>query len=540
MERTLFRTLERRFSQRIHNFEAGQQRWLIGWSLLGGIFVILGVLSVQYVGLLAFPAFLVAILGSWRYTYGTGFYMMKVISESRAIRKRGNRLGSDPKVNKNRRQKTPDPPINVSLKAYQVPGVERENLGVHYFPPKDSDTSVILFDSWDAASLDSDERFHQENHYAEMVLDVINRDVHSIGITQGITSRPIDPNKSRAFRAGRGNPRVLAAGTSTFEGDEVPQNKNEWLAKQAIDLDQRRNLYSYDVQSFIALNVPRPVKWPKTADGSLVKVDKNGDLQPLLTQRQQEQAPIVRMTERMETNLRTLGVKNVRALDMDTLRTFTRFAWDLNMDSWYRNLIDNDPEFDVMTDENFWPWPEDEPMVGKDENNKPFICLNGSYHRPYRAFKMDRSRVYPGEFLPLYSTGGFGYAYETGLCVAMSGDTFPVQRELDALNKFITAERGLKGKKLNDPNRYVSEQERDEYQATQERQSRLYNSGATSDGLYWNTWVVPSATSLEALMVVDQAVDQHATRLGVSLRPIPFEALQVPALFTAVIGACMM
>lgn len=541
MERNLYRTLERRFSQRIHNFQSHQLQWLLGWSLFGGIIVIFGFLVYRTIGLLSLPFFLIAILGSWRYPYGTGAQMIKIIRTSRKMRKGDDEhMNHSTKGRVGRRKKALDPPINVSLQAYQVPGVGRENLGVHYFPPKDSDTSIILSDAWDAVSLDSDERFLRENQHAEMILDGVTRSKYSVGITQGITSRPLDITRSRAFRAGRGNPRMLAAGTSTFEGDDVPKNKYEWLAKHATDLDQRRSLYSYDVTSFIALNVPRPEKWPKTPDGSLTKVNKNGEVEPLLTQRQQEQAPLVKMTDRIERNLRTIGVKNVRACDMDNLRTFTRSAWDLNMKQWHDKLISDDPAFDDMTDENFWPWPEDEVYVGRDENEKVYVRLNDSFQRPYRAYRMDRRRVFPGEFMPLYSTGGFGYAYETGLTVSMTGDTFAIQRELDALDKFITAERGLKKKKINDPNRYVSQQQRDDYLASEERQSRLYNSGATTDGLYWNTWVVPSATSLEALMVADQAVDHHATRLGVILKPVPYEALQIPALFTAVIGACMM
>ena len=541
MERNLFRTLERRFSQRIHNFQSHQTQWLVGWSLFGGILIIVGILFYQIIGILSLPFFVVAALGSWRYSYGTGQEMTKIIRSSRNIRKSGNQIVSRTiKVRGGLHRKVLEPPINVSLKAYQVPGVGRDNLGVHYFPPKDSDTTIILSDAWDAVSLDSDERFIRENQHAEMILDGITRSKHSIGITQGVTNRPLDITRSRAFRAGRGNPRMLAAGTSTFEGADVPKNKYEWLAKHATDLDQRRSLYSYDVMSFVALNVPRPEKWPKTPDGSLTKVDKNGEVVPLLTQKQQEQAPVVKMTERIERNLRTIGVKNVRACDMDSLRTFTRFAWDLNMEKWYDKLISNNPEFDVMTDENFWPWPEEVVSIGRDADGKSYIRMNDSFHRIYRAYRMDRRKVFPGEFMPMYSTGGFGYAFETGLTVSMSGDTFPIQRELDALNKFITAERGLKGKKLNDPSRYVSQQERDDYRASEERQNRLYNSGATTDGLYWNTWVNPSATSLAALSVADQAVDHHATRLGVILKPVPFEALQIPALFTAVIGASMM
>lgn len=538
MEEDLSRTLEQKFSQRIHNIERGQYKWFFGWSGVGLSVILLAVAFNKLGVFFSAPFFLFAFVGAWRYALGPGYHILGLRAESRQIRRRGNKLTqSTDETQQKRRKKISVSPINAHLMSYSVKTMGHNNLAVLYNPPRDSDASIIRVKGWDGVMLDPIERYAAENRWSEAVMDGVNRNKNSVGITQTVMIRPHNVLPSRRFREARMHPSIIVAGNRTFDGDDVPRNKHERLAKEAMDLDQSRMLYDRDVTSFVSVNVPRPSNWPKTLDGSLSRLTPEGKLEGVLTQSETDHAPVVAMTERIQRNLAAIGVQQVEALDMDGMRTLARTSWDLNMEDWFAKLDSDDPKYDEMTNEHFWPWPELEILVGRDKDDLPYVDFGGSFHRVWRVFRRDGRKVFPGEFSSLYASGDIGNAFETGLTVTMTGDTFPIQRELLSMNRFITLQRGLNTKTTN-PDRYVSQQERDEYFAMEKRQTMLYQSG--TDGLYWNTLIATSATTLEGLSGVDKAVDTHATRLGLQLRIVPFEAAQVPAFYSATLATCMM
>jgi hypothetical protein len=539
--------LEDRISGRQHDIERGQWIWGISLMLVG-----FGFLFLPYVGLLSVPVFIAAILGFIRYSSGPGYVIL--FKYRRTLKMRSRR-----KHPHRRRKVMTKEPIDVALYGFPLgltPEQEElaldlgipENLGVSYFPPRDSDVSTIVAQGWDAANMDPDDLFQEEHFLAHGMMETARRSYPSITLTIGLRSRPLNTQLTKMQYAANAHLRVQAVAAGQTLADfindqpdadqlmqsitpemlaEAPSVADKSFAKDWQELQGLLKTEYREPTAFFCLNVPRPRYWPSAP---------RGDIDEIVSPWEMSHSPIVKLTNILEQSLISNGVKNVRALSLDDTKTFVRTAWDLStVERWHTGATTAPDGTPINPD---WPWPATEPLTGVDEDGLEYLDYDGTYSRVYRVYRLNHRRVSPGEFRELFSPNGIGPAGQTGLTVAWSGDTILSARESKITTTTIRFRKAFfllkdRGKLLD-----TSALEVEENALLEDRRDALDYGG--SHAFSYNTLATTSATSLKLLKGVDEALQRKANELNIVCRLIPWESDLDNGFWTCNIGAGMM
>ncbi len=557
MNRITVWLLESRISIR-QEFEKGQTKWFMYW--MGYALVVFLIPWTQTnLPLVWIILAVIAVVGSSRYRHGPGYTYLIELRDTRkeiAKRERPNRkrrvMKREPIVA--RIMGFPTRPSEVeeegARETASMEDFDESDLGVTYFPPRDSDSSMILTKGWDGANLDVEDLFDATNRLSNGLLEAARRSPFTIGITEGAMIRPYNFERMRSWQLANNHPLIEAAYPGTTM-EEVRAGKSPAAiiedARRPLDrpmtADELMNLDSeqrevmlhhtaVDPFYFYSLNVPRPTWWPK---------GDRGDIGGLLDSEDLYDAPIVELTRLVEGNLITNGVKGVKALNPDELINHTRVAWDLKeIEAWHSGA-----EFDskgVRIDPD-WPWPSTEYLVRKDKD-KEYIDFDGSHHRVFSLERLDKKRVAPRQLSGLFSPGFLGPAGEVGLVVATSGDTLLSSKESNRTTKRIRLRKAFQRYRQGAGTFDVSSLEQEEARLLENRRDALDYGG--SHALSFNTFIITSAASetheatLKRHAKVDEIVLNQVRLMDMVMKPLPLASRQVRAFFTATQGASMM
>lgn len=539
--------LEDRISSRQHDIEPGQWWWGLSFAIVG-----IGFLFLPYVGLVSIVFFAIAVLGFRRYASGPGYVLLRKYRRTLKMRAQRKRPQQRRKVAKKK-------DIDVNMFGYPIGFTEQEevlalelgipeNLGVFYYPPRDSDASITVAKGWDAANMNPDELFREEHLLAHGIMETARRSYPSIELTIGLRSRPINIQLSDERYAQNADLRIQALGVSQSLADFIEDqpdadNLRKYLTPEVLadepsvadksfakEWQELRPLIESGMREptvFFCLNVPRPRDWPSAP---------NGDIGDIVGRRELSHSPIVELTKILEESLIRNGVKSVRALSLDDDKTFLRTAWDLTtVDRWHTGatVAPNGSKLDPE-----WPWPIMVPYVGEDEDGDEYLDYDGTFSRVWRVFRLNHRQVSPGEFRELFSPNGIGPAGKTGLTVAWTGDTILSLKESKITTSAIRFRKAFsllkdKGKLLD-----TSALQMEENELLEQRRDALDYGG--SHAVSFNTLATTSATTLKLLKGVDKALQRKANSLDVIMEKISWASDLDDGFWSCNIGAGMM
>lgn len=553
--RKLVWLLEGKVSRSQYDYEPGQRWWFLYFM---GAAVIVFIIPWTQTNLwwlwILLP--IIAFAGSYRYRNGPGYVIIDDY-----LRDKDKREGSE-KTNRLRRGQNREP-INAALMSFPIrPGTARfkaevdeseevsesRNIGVTYFPPRDSDSSMTLSSGWLGANLDPEELFDASNQLSNSLLEPARKSPVTIGYTQGIIFRPYNMERSRESRLTNFHPKVNAAfpGTTTDEllvgksaaaiiADAKKPLNRPMTADEVLNLetDQREAMMtknSSDTFCFYSLNVPRPTWWPK---------GERGNIDGLISEEDLYDAPIVELTKMLEDGLIANGVRGVKTLDLDELTNYVRVGWDLkHIKKWHQGA---DQDEDGNPIDLSWPWQDY--VIRKDYRGRDYTDFGGTYHRMFRLERLDKKRVEPGQLTGLFIPGDMGPTDEVGFMAGISGDTILASEASRRTTSNIRWKKAYQRYKRGAGTFDMSDLEQEEAQLLEKRRNALDYGG--SHALNFNAFAGICVTGdtheekLRKLAKADAILENRVRFLHMTLKRGRWATREIREYFTLAIGASM-
>jgi hypothetical protein len=449
-------------------------------------------------------------------------------------------------------------PINASIMAYPIiTDLSKDvvvdmdnNLGVTYFEPRDSDSSMIVSTGWNGSNLDVVEYFDRMNAKSESILEAARSSFLPIGITEGIMKRPYDIWRYRDSGLKNVHPTVLSAipgttlddirngksGQKILEDATKPINRilsaDENLNREREERDTLLQLRASNTYNFYSLNVPRPRDWPSV---------KHGNIDGKLTNRQLADAPIVELTHLLEQSLVSSGELGVHKLNFDEYSTHVRRSWDGKKMHLWNQGAEVDDEGNPFNPR--WPWPPHDYVMYYDDKGRPYLDYGGTYHRFFQVEGLDKKLIRPRQLLQIAAPGYLGPNNEIGFTAAMSADTILSRDESRRATGVIQWQKAFARWKSSGLDIDRSRLDQEEARLLENRRD-AFDYGGTH-GLNFNLFLNISACSvdkpstLRSMMKADDFLMLALRDMRLKVRRIRLEPEMNRAMWTTNIGASM-